>query len=105
MRSIILFGHESAAQEAFMHVDAMLRERAIVDVTLVLTIHVDQPTAKGLRAVGGELWYCGPTLTPPGGGWSPMCADKYLIGRTLEARTAQAIAAFHEFLRKQQVPA
>lgn len=101
MKTIVLYGHESAAQEALAQLDTMLRERHIQDVKLLVTLHVDQATGRKLRLAGGALWYCGATLEPPGGGWSPLCADQYLIGRTFEARAARVTAALFDFLRRE----
>lgn len=106
MRTIILYGHQCTAQAAFMHIDSMLHERQLRDIVLVQTVDMDQPTAHALRDAGGELWYCGPTLTPPGAcGWSPTNADRYLLADCFEKLGPKVTVAFGEFMNKTRVAA
>lgn len=97
MKTIVLFGHEHQVQTVFTHVDELLRQRGIEDVVLVQTSQIDQATERALRIAGGELWYCGPTLSPPGGGWSPVHADRYLLSACWGALAGKAMAALNEF--------
>lgn len=102
MKSIILYGHESTAQAAFELLDAMLRSHQVNDVALTLTVHVDQAIGVGLRRAGGELWYCGPRLQPPGGGWSPLSADRYLVAACPATLAHQVTGAFTEFIARHR---
>lgn len=103
MKTIILYGHDETVQTAYTHLDALLRERQVRDIVLVQTRQVDQATAHGLRDAGGELWYCGPTLTPPGGGWSPVSADRYLLAACWGSLFGKVVTALNEFMGKTRV--
>jgi hypothetical protein len=100
VRTIILYGHQCTAQAVYEVLDTELRLRNTRDVVLTQTEHVDQATGCLLRRAGGELWYCGPRLQPPGGGWSPLAADRYLVAKELAAIARQATHALTEFLAR-----
>jgi hypothetical protein len=103
VRSIVLFGHCDTVQAVYLYLDALVRERNVTDVALVQTTHVDQVTEHALRDAGGELWYCGPTLSPPGGGWSPTHADRYLLSACWGGLPGKVLTAFNEFTGKTRV--
>lgn len=105
MKTIILFGHQDTVQTVYTHVDALLRQRQAADVAVIQTTVVDQTTEHALRDAGGELWYCGPTLTPPGGGWSPVHADRYLLSACWGSLAGKALTAMNEFMGKTRVAA
>lgn len=96
MRTITLFGHTDTVQAVYMYLDHLLRERKL-QVQVVQTTMLDQATARGLHQAGGELWYCGPNLTPPGGGWSPVTADAYLLSGGRGALACKVVAALTDF--------
>jgi hypothetical protein len=105
VRTIVLYGHQSAAEAAFALVDHLLRQAAARDIGLVLTVDVDQVTARSLRAAGAELWFCGPTLGTADGSWSPAAADRYLVGRPPEALAGKVLGAYTDFMAHRQVAA
>lgn len=104
MRSIILFGHPCAASMAYMHVDQALRDRNERNIVLAQTDwKIDQAAAHALRDNGGELWYCGPQLLPPGGEDDLVHADRHLLGDSIEKLAPLLTKALTEFLTKTRV--
>jgi hypothetical protein len=105
MKTIVLFGHHDAVQAAYLQLDLLLRQRQrqVRDIVLAQTPRVDQAQEHAIRDAGGELWYCGPNLKPPGGGWSPVHADRYLLSECWGALAGKVLTALNEFMAKTRV--
>lgn len=105
LNTIILYGHVDTVQAVYLYVDLLLRERQLRNVALIQTTTIDQTLADRLRKSGGELWYCGPSLTPPGGGWCPVRADKYLLSGAWGTLPGKVFCALVDFMGRARVTA